>query len=189
MSLERTTTFSPAFDKRDPDPSKDYGIGHMTCRMVLKGEKGALHFVWSTGILLPETTEEYARKGDLDWKQLSTDHWFSSSKPRGYDVGYHSLTPQYEGQEINWPTKMRKIDPDLDEDKAAPGEYLSNIAFDKIGDVAPNCDYLGAPCYCDGSAIRAEEWLNILISQGSDKIWEMMEVEYRHLFEDETSDT
>jgi hypothetical protein len=62
--------------------------------------------------------------------------------------------------------------------------YFQNIEWVPIGDAPPVCDLIGVPCYCDGSAMRAEEWFNILVSQGSDKIWEMMEAEYHDLFDE-----
>jgi len=38
MKLERIVDFSPAFDKRHKDPKKNYGIGAVLIRFVLKGE-------------------------------------------------------------------------------------------------------------------------------------------------------
>lgn len=45
--------FEPAFDKRDPDPKKDYGIGSVRLIFILKGEKGAVQFALLTGWYLP----------------------------------------------------------------------------------------------------------------------------------------
>lgn len=61
--LERITFFRPAYDKRSDDPKKNYGISAMQCGMVLKGAKGAVHFIWSTGILLESTMKEYIQNG------------------------------------------------------------------------------------------------------------------------------
>lgn len=190
MDLERITKFIPAFDKRDDDPNKYYGIGAMEVLMLVKGKKGAVQFRFSTGIYTPEVTQELAENGELNWKELSPGHWFAIGKPMGYDVGYHSLEPQYEGQEVMWPTKMRKADPDMPEPgpNATQEErlaYIQNVVFDKIGEAAPNCDILGAPCYYDGSTMRAEEWLTILIREGVGKIWEMLEAEYKELFHED----
>jgi hypothetical protein len=180
--MERITKFFPAFDKRSTDPKKDYGIGTVRCHMVLKGERGAVHFVFSTGMFLPETMQEYAREGRLTPTKLSSDKFFLINEPMGYDVGYHSPKATYEGQEPVWPTKIRKIDPELDEKTATPMESISNIAFDKIGEEAPVCEWIGVPCYCDGSAMRAETYMNVLLSEGSDKIWEMLEEDYKSDF-------
>lgn len=147
-SLQRIVKFRPAFDKRDPDPSKNYGIGCVECFMILKGEKGAVHFIFMTGMFLPETMEEYIKDGRARYEMLSEHHPYWFNKPMGVDVGYHSYTPGFEGHQAR-----------------------------------QNCDWLdGKPCYGDGSALRAEEWFNIFLREGGDKIWEMLEEDYRERF-------
>ena len=148
--LERITFFRPAFDKRHKDPSKNYGIHGMDCVMVLKGKKGAVHFVWYTGILLPETTKEQIKRHGIG--AFVFKHSGEPINPMGADVGYHSPTPRYEGQTSN-----------------------------------ENCEYLnGKPCYTDGSGLRAKKFMEILIREGSDKIWEMLEEDYQEYFVKET---
>lgn len=188
--MERITQINPAYDKRDPDPKKDYGIGAVSLIMVLKGKKGAIHFSFGTGMYLERTQQRLAKEGKLNWEELSPGHWYSVSKGMGYDVGYHSLTPQHDFQKKegpHWPKKMYKKNPNLPD----PGpnatqeerlKYLNNIKWRKIGKKAPNCIWLGKPCYCDGSAMRAEEWFNILKEKGSDVIWKMMETDYKDMF-------
>jgi len=78
--LERRVTLAPAWDKRDPDPLKNYGIHTVELRMLVLGPKGATQFLLYTG-----------------W------HWLDSPNVRDLypipaDLGYHSPTPQYEGQ-------------------------------------------------------------------------------------------
>jgi len=58
MSLTREIKFSPAYDKRDPDPSKNYGIHGVTITFLLKGEKGAVQFVLYTNWHLPHVDHE-----------------------------------------------------------------------------------------------------------------------------------
>ena len=53
--MEKLVFFDPAWDKRHHDPNKNYGIGSMRCRMILKGKEGAVHFVFSTGMFLEKT--------------------------------------------------------------------------------------------------------------------------------------
>lgn len=84
-NLQRIVKFSKAFDKRNPEPSKNYGVGGVNCWMILKGEKGAVQFAFTTGIYLPHVLDEWEAKG-------------YANKPMGMDVGYHSPTPMYEGQ-------------------------------------------------------------------------------------------
>lgn len=97
--MERITIFKGAYDKRDPDPKKNYGIHGMHCFMVLKGDKGATHFIWNTGILLDRTMVEYIKEGRAKYEMSGFgDHYHYLNQPMAYDVGYHSLVPQYEGQ-------------------------------------------------------------------------------------------
>ena len=144
--LERITTFEPAFDKRHDDPNKNYGICSVRCRMVLKGEKGAVQFLFLTGMFLPETVKEYYKtKMDLFHTYSGGDQAYYM----GFDVGYHSHKPRYEGQ-----TSSTK-----------------------------NCEVLdGKPCYCDGSSMEAEKYMDILVREGSKKIWEMLEKYYKEIF-------
>lgn len=178
--IERITQINPAWDKRNPDPKKDYGIHCMQVWMILKGKQGAIHFTWSTGIFLKETEERLAANGTLNWEKLGEDHYFSVAKAMGYDVGYHARKPQFDGQEVRWPTKMHKKK--KDETGMTLEQRVLNVRFTKIGKKAPKCEWLGVPCYCDGSAMRAEEWFNILKAEGSEKIWKMMEADYKHRF-------
>jgi hypothetical protein len=134
--MERITSFQPAFDKRNSDPAKSYGIGAMVCTMLLKGDAGAVQFVFSTGVYLPHVASELDRSG-------------LSLGPMGYDVGYHSPKPMYDGQEP----------------------------------MHEQCEYTGGVCYYDGSGLQAGKWLNVLIAEGSEKIWSMLEQRYHELFD------
>ncbi len=140
--------------------------------MVVKGKKGAVHFIFTTGMLLPETMKEYIETGWAEYKMLSPGHFYYLNKPMGVDVGYHSPSPMFDGQQPFWPTKMKKT-----------GKGALDVEFEKIGEKPPICEYLGVPCYCDGSAIRGDEWLDILLRKGSDVVWEMLEDDYVSRFE------
>ncbi len=86
--LERVVEFSPAFDKRHTDPAKNYGIGAVVCRMILKGKDLAVQFVFSTGMYLPSIVDEV--KGHRKWVP----------EQMAYDLGHHSAKRQYKGQTI-----------------------------------------------------------------------------------------
>ena len=81
--MEQLTEWTPAFDKRHKDPMKNYGIGSVGLKFILKGELGAVQFYILTGWNLPKVQEEHKIKG-----------W--SSNPMGADVGYHSPKPMYD---------------------------------------------------------------------------------------------
>lgn len=75
--MEKLVTFSPAWDKTDKDPMKNFGIHGVELRMVLKGTLGATQFVLYTGWMIPGLN----------------DH-----EPMAADIGYHAPTQQFEGQ-------------------------------------------------------------------------------------------
>lgn len=91
--MERLVEFQPAYDKRNPDPDKNYGIHGMDLRFVLKGKKGATQFVIYTNWYLPHVTQEMLRKPIKDRIDLECRFL-----PMPADVGYHSPVPMYEGQ-------------------------------------------------------------------------------------------
>jgi hypothetical protein len=92
VTLERIVIFLPPYDKRDPDPTKNLGIGTMWCHMILKGPDGAVQFVWSTGIYNDSAKEHLLKFCDTPRDVM--EH----IKPEGYDRGFHSPKPLYEGQ-------------------------------------------------------------------------------------------
>jgi hypothetical protein len=91
----KSITFAPAFDKRDPNPSKNYGIHGVDLRMLFGDEdKGIIQFVVYTNWHLPEVTKELASRY---YKPSGGDpHWME--RPLPADIGYHSPTPRYDGQ-------------------------------------------------------------------------------------------
>jgi hypothetical protein len=88
--MEKIITVSGAFDKRHPDPKKNFGIHCMQIRFVLKGPKGAAQFLVFTGMNLPHVEDELFKKAH--------SRGYNPFKPIGVDIGYHAPTPQYEGQ-------------------------------------------------------------------------------------------
>lgn len=89
-ALRREVKFFPAFDKRNPSPSKNYGIHGVDLRMYVIGERGAVQFVLYTQWMLPHV------RAELDAKP-GRDRWLYHPMPA--DLGYHSPIPTYEGQE------------------------------------------------------------------------------------------
>lgn len=87
--LERIVEFHPAYDKRDPDPSKNYGIHGMEILFVLKGPAGAVVWLIYTNWNVPSA------------RSLRPNHSMGIyGRPfMGADLGYHALVSQYEEQE------------------------------------------------------------------------------------------
>lgn len=80
--LEKVVRFFPAYDFRNPNSQKNYGVGDIQVCMLLKGERGAVDFIFNTGIFLRKTlkkTHNLARRGEVN-------------------VGYHSYERFFEWQ-------------------------------------------------------------------------------------------
>lgn len=94
--LERKLEITPSWDKRDPDPKKNYGIGCVTMRWYVIGPKGAIQFVLMTGwyphIIKKTTWNDWSDWGDLHVSVREGD------RPMPTDLGFHSPVPLYEGQ-------------------------------------------------------------------------------------------
>ena len=83
--LRRQIQFEAAYDKRDADPSKDYGIHGVTIRFAVSGDEGATQFLLYTNWQLPHVDEEWATRDIPE----------SLRKPMPADLGYHSKKPSY----------------------------------------------------------------------------------------------
>jgi hypothetical protein len=91
--FKKTVVFYPAYDKRHSDPSKNYGIGGVSIKFILRGGKGAVQFNILTKWLLPQVEEEFKNRID----PIGGDyHW--NCRPIPSDLGYHSYIPMYKGQ-------------------------------------------------------------------------------------------
>lgn len=89
--FQKIIEFNPAYDRRNPDPRKNYGVHGVTLRMVLVGELGATQFVLYTNWQLPHVTKEIEHGKDA----------YFLLKPLPADFGYHSHTKMYEWQQVN----------------------------------------------------------------------------------------
>lgn len=84
MNLIRNIKFTPAYDRRNPDPNKNYGIHGVNIIFSVKGDEGVVTFVLFTNWQLPSIDKE---KGiDILCK---IDH------PVPADLGFHSKKKQY----------------------------------------------------------------------------------------------
>ena len=92
--FERIVKVIPAYDKRDTDPNKNYGIHGAHLLFVLKGILGAVAFDIGTNWYLPHVADEIRSK----------DRFYdnkSSFEPTAYSIGYHSPKPMYEDQSMS----------------------------------------------------------------------------------------
>lgn len=91
----RELEFSPAHDLRHPNPNRNGGIHCVEMRFYLTGPLGVVQFVLYTGWHLPAVQTEFMR--DAGGAALAM-------APMPADIGYHSPTPIYEGQDISQPS-------------------------------------------------------------------------------------
>ena len=78
----------------------------------------------------------------------------SGHYPFPTDLGYHSLVPRHDGQE---PMKERD-------------------------GTIQKCEWVGGkPCYYDGSALAADDVFKVLLKDGSDGVWALLEDRYHEL--------
>ena len=84
--MEKLVQFEAAYDKRDPDPSKNCGVHGVNIRFILRGKEGAVQFLIFTNWMLPQVQRE------RDSEPL-TRFPYMFHKPMASDVGYHSPKP------------------------------------------------------------------------------------------------
>jgi hypothetical protein len=80
--MERIIEFTPAFDKRNPEPGLNYGIHGVDLVMFVKKGNRAVQFKVFTNWHLPHVRDEYG-----------------AMEPMAADLGYHSPVPMWEGQD------------------------------------------------------------------------------------------
>ena len=96
--MKQKIRFEAAYDLRNPDPHKNYGIHGVNLSFFLTGKKGTIQFVVYTNWQLPHVTEE--TKGRR-YEPIAGDvHWMERPSPA--NLGYHSPVRLYK-----WQTKMR----------------------------------------------------------------------------------
>jgi hypothetical protein len=175
--FQEITEFLPAYDKRDLDPKKNYGIHGVTLRMVLKGPEGAVQFVVYTNWQLPHVTEENHRRAHGNHVRDSTLRGLFDPMPA--DLGYHSPKPMYEGQEPMGSVKFDFEHKQILEGASGDIEIPTRV---QTGTFEP-CELLGGgPCYYDGSTLNAEPVFEVLLREGSAGVWRELREYYMRTF-------
>ena len=83
-TLTREVIFEPAFDKRDPNPSKNYGIRGVTIRFLLRGDGRLVQLVLDSGWYLSHVQEEYKNR---------RPRFLYPVLPASLELSYHSRVP------------------------------------------------------------------------------------------------
>lgn len=90
--FERITRVRLPFDRRAPEPARNYGVHELDIWFILKGLKGAVQYGFTVHAHLPHVEREFAAK-QYDSRGSRSFGAFS-----GFDVGYHAPSPQYDDQ-------------------------------------------------------------------------------------------
>lgn len=202
--MERIIEVTPAFDRRDPDPSKSYGIHGAEIRMVLKGDKGATQFVLYTnrhlshvqdGVILPKFKDklglrdlqiirEYSGDFPEAGKELETVmQWCRFVEGLGLGMDDIYLMPT--AADVGYHSKVPRYEGQMPIRKVVKwGEKNGDTWTETVwGDPTP-CEYTGGNCYYDGSGLQAEElWLKVLNARNTDIIWMELEDRYKYWLE------
>jgi hypothetical protein len=91
--FKREVWFSPAFDKRHVEPSKNYGVHGVDCTFCVSKDGKGVTFILFTNWMLPNVQAETDAR---DPGHGHTRYMFHKPQPAGVD--YHDNKPQYEGQ-------------------------------------------------------------------------------------------
>jgi len=83
--MNRKIDWVPAYDKRAPEPHKNFGIHNMEMWWIVWDERGAVSICISTGWDLKSVREEMSFK----------------SRPRASSLAYHSAKPRYDSEETD----------------------------------------------------------------------------------------
>lgn len=87
--FKREVKFYEAYDKRNIDPKKDYGIHGVTLKFYLHGKHGVIQFVIYTNWHLKHVQKNLINNCHSNYCHM---------KPMAADIGYHSYVPMYDGQ-------------------------------------------------------------------------------------------
>lgn len=144
LVLKREIIIHSAYDRRNEDPSKDYGIGACRIFFVVSGKKGAITVNFGTNWYLPSTVTEYKQVGV---RGRIVDLEKESSPITFYSWDIHSKKKMYLGQK-----KMKA------------------------------CEFVKGGCYCDGSCSKSEQYLTLLLQNGSNAVLDQLEKDYKDYF-------
>ena len=89
--LEHWVESSPSRNWIRPEPSRNYGISTVRLTFHVKGPKGAVQWMIGT---------EWGIKPVREHLENFPYHRHEFRAPTGWDLGYHSPTPRYEGQSV-----------------------------------------------------------------------------------------
>lgn len=154
--------FRPAFDRTDPNPKKNYGVGCLDIRFLVEGEKGMVEFQ-----LLTNWYQEHVMKRRMDSLRkdiLSGKEDFlvrRFTEPFPADICYFS------------PTRISEDD----------SEWLDGVRYFRDG--AP-C-YYGYKYSDENGFVAKDVAFRLLVDYGDEALWKYLEEYYVEVFGEETA--
>lgn len=95
--FKRILRFKPGHCWVRETPSRDFGNGSVSMWFILVGPKGAVQWHIGTDWMPEAARNDVARRVAIHGLSRRPEQDYQ--KPHGWDLGYHSPTPMYEGHE------------------------------------------------------------------------------------------
>jgi hypothetical protein len=200
--FEKITEVDEAFDERNVDPNKNYGIHGVQLRFVLKGTHGASQFLLFTNRHLPHVHQEFLGKIFQENPHLTQNDREKIANFCG------PFTKNKEIEEvIEWQQFLNKLELKMGtsvlispmaadigfhspvpiyEGQEPVREILKKLKMTDEGFIPPVygdpviCPYLDndMPCYYEGSSLKAESVWREIVRYGKNRLWEKLESWY-----------
>jgi hypothetical protein len=204
--LKRIIEVEPAYDKRNPDPSKDYGIHGVSIRLVLRGPLGAVQFLLYTNRQLPHIQAMTLKRVIAEFPEISPVDQrkildYSGDFTVGQELAEVAEWEKFLNKlELSEHTLLQPMAADIGYHSPEPmyeGQQpichiLREPKFDKTtGKITPAiygdpviCPYVDndIPCYYDGSTLNAEPIYQIFLKKGEEALWRELEKRYEIQF-------
>lgn len=158
--MNRKLLFLPAFDRTDPDPSKNYGVGCLELRFLVSGSKGMVELQLLTQWYLPHVMKRRLQvlKQDI-WmgkEDFLLEHFI---EPNPIDLCYYSLVRRSEDESL----------------------FEEGISY--FENKSP-C-YYGYKYLDENENVAKEIALRKLVDEGDEALWKYLEEYYVEVFGEE----
>lgn len=154
--MKRRIVFIPAFDRTDPDPKKNYGVGCLDLRFLVEGDKGVVEFHLLTQWYLKHVMKRRFKSLKEDVLARKEDFLIENFlDPYPADLCYYS------------PVRLSEDDSD----------WKNGVSY--LGDKPCFYGYK----YTDDNGFVAKEvayW--ILVEHGDEALWKYLEEYHKEVF-------